>query len=88
MQVVRIGSNIKVFANGHLLGSADDGSYRGTLSGLVSEAWSGYFDGRFDNFALYTGRDALAHWMSPVMIDRVSYFDAIYLRPGGLPLRP
>ena len=87
MQVVRIGSNIKVYANGHLLGSVNDGTYRGTWSGLVSEAWSGYFDGRFDNFALYTG-GCIGTLDAPVMIDRASSYDAIYLRPGGSHTRP
>ena len=53
---------------------------RGTWSGLVSEAWSGYFDGRFDNFALYTG-GCIGTLGTPVIMDRASSFDAIYLGP-------
>jgi hypothetical protein len=52
LKVERAGPNITVYANGQMLGAVSDGTYTGTSVGLAVEAYSAYFDGRFDNFAL------------------------------------
>ncbi len=55
LKVARSGDNITLYANGQLLTTIYDGTYRGTELGMASDAYSASFDGRFDNFALYTG---------------------------------
>ena len=81
LQVVRIGSNIKVYANGQYLGSVDDGTYRGTWSGFASEAYTGYFDGRFDNFSMYTG-SCIGAKLVNLPLNRSASFDAVFIKPG------
>jgi hypothetical protein len=54
LKVIRIGGNIQVFVNGQMLGSVNDWTYSGTWMGMVGEAYSTYFDGRFDNFTIYS----------------------------------
>jgi uncharacterized repeat protein (TIGR01451 family) len=85
--VVRVGSNIKIYANGQILGSVDDGTYRGTWSGMASEAYNGYFDSRFDNFALYTGTCIGAQ--SVVLAkDQAASSDATYIESGAAHTSP
>ena len=55
LKVERTGSNITMYANGQTLGSVSDGIYTGSGVGMASEAFSEYFDGRFDNFTLSSG---------------------------------
>lgn len=52
LAVDRKGSSIKVYVNNQLLGTVTDGTYKGTRVGMAVEAYSGTFDGRFDNFLL------------------------------------
>ena len=51
----RGGSGISLYANGQLLTSVTDGTYRGARIGISAGAFSANYDGGFDNFAVYTG---------------------------------
>ncbi len=52
MGIERRGRDISLYVNDQLLGALPDWTYQGTGIGMVSEAWSGSFEGRFDNFSL------------------------------------
>jgi len=86
MQVVRNGNNIKVYANGQLLSSLYDDTYRGTLVGMTSEAYTGYFDGRFDNFILYDNCNVARSTVIP--FNRSASFNGVWTAPGSGHTRP
>ena len=86
MKVIRNGSSILVYANDQLLGSLNDGTYRGTVSGMTSEAFTGYFDGRFDNFALYD--DCLGTKTIGIPFNRTSSFGGYWIAPVSGHTRP
>ena len=67
LKVVRSGPNITLYINGTQVGSTWDGTYTGTWLGMESEAFSANFDGRFDNFVVYSGAciNSTAAAMSP-----------------------
>jgi uncharacterized repeat protein (TIGR01451 family) len=77
MKVVRSGSSILVYANEQLIGSANDGTYRGTWLGMASEAYTGHFDGRFDNLALYD--DCLGVKSAEILFKRPLSFDDMWI---------
>ena len=62
LKVVRSGSVISLYVNGAEVGSASDGVYRGTWVGMEADSINANFEGRFDNFAVYT--DACVHVVS------------------------
>jgi uncharacterized repeat protein (TIGR01451 family) len=74
LQVVRIGSIIKLYANGQIIGTVNDGSYRGSWLGMATEAWSAYFEGHYDNFILYSG-DCIGTEEAPNNLIRTASFD-------------
>ena len=56
LRIVRSGDSIALYANDQYIGGTKDGSSSGGrgLLGLWVDAYSPGFDGRFDNFAVYT----------------------------------
>jgi uncharacterized repeat protein (TIGR01451 family) len=87
MKVERIGNDITVYANGQKLGSVNDGYYHGSWIGMTSEAYSGYFDGRFDNFAVYTG-SCVGTNTSSILLDPAAFLDPTWTAPGSGHTRP
>jgi hypothetical protein len=55
LKVIRIGSHIALYANGQFLTATSDSTYTGSMLGLEAATGSANFDGRFDNFTVYTG---------------------------------
>ncbi len=55
LEIVRVGAGISLYANNQLLASLSDSTYGGTWHGMAAGAFDSTFEGRFDNFALYTG---------------------------------
>jgi uncharacterized repeat protein (TIGR01451 family) len=87
MGVVRAGSNITIYSNGQQLGSVTDGTYQGTWLGMLSDGFSGYFDGRFDNFTLYTG-NCIGAKSASLPQNRSASFDTIFIEPRAGHTRP
>jgi uncharacterized repeat protein (TIGR01451 family) len=87
MGVERVGNDIAVYANNKLLGSVYDSSYHGTWIGLTSSANTAYFDGRFDNFAVYTG-SCIGSNTSGILFIRTPFLDPIWAIPGSGHTRP
>ena len=55
LKVVREGASIALYANDQLLTTVSDSTYTGSLLGVEAGTVPVDFDGRFDNFAVYTG---------------------------------
>jgi uncharacterized repeat protein (TIGR01451 family) len=55
LKVVRKGASIELYANDQLLATLSDGTYNGSLLGVEAGTVPANFDGRFDNFVVYTG---------------------------------
>ena len=87
MEVEKVGPVITIYANGEMLGYAIDWMYQGTWVGMTSEAGWIYFDGRFDNFAIYSGICMDIYTVPPPLINGVSS-DAMWIEPGTRPSRP
>ncbi len=87
MMVERIGNNIAVYANNKLLGSVNDGYYHGTWIGMTSSANTAFFDGRFDNFAVYTG-SCVGSNTSGVLLDSLPFSNPVWAAPGSGHTRP
>jgi uncharacterized repeat protein (TIGR01451 family) len=54
LRVVRSGSSITLYANGQYIGGTTDGTYGGGGMAVFVDGYSADFDGRFDNFEVYT----------------------------------
>ena len=55
LEVVRKGASIELYANDQLLTTISDSTYTGSLLGVSAATVPANFDGRFDNFTVYTG---------------------------------
>ena len=55
LAVVRKQMEIRLYANSYLIGQTNDYTYSGTRVGMVSDAFTENYDGRFDNFAVTKG---------------------------------
>jgi hypothetical protein len=55
LKVIRSGTGISLYVNGQPVGGTTDSTHTGAGLGIAADAFSANFDGRFDNFAVYTG---------------------------------
>jgi hypothetical protein len=55
LEVVRKGASIELYANDQLLTTISHSTYTGSLLGVAAATVPANFDGRFDNFTVYTG---------------------------------
>jgi uncharacterized repeat protein (TIGR01451 family) len=84
LKVLRIGDSISIYANNNLLGTVNDGTYHGTGLGMMTESWSGGYDGRYDNFIVNTGVCIETKSVS-IPLNRAISFDTLW---GDLGIGP